>query len=494
MKNFLLFNQSFGTEGSPNQTGETLTPRDEQRSRIPLLYPCYTFARAWKYVACMLMVLVLGVGQMWGAAVDVKTDSFRKKAFVTKQITTTLHDDTVSAKQKDIDSSLVDKEEINLCQNVKDDENGRIKDQWKIRLLLSLAFILIGCVTCCVSTKIIPDGYFKSVPYKSLNNALLYISRALMVICVLFALYILMRICSPNMLPLRLEEVGAIGDFTGGVIGTLVAVFGAMYVVKSYKRQVSQARLQTFEATCATMLELHRQNVQEIEIEIQGGGKLTGRKAFPYLVSEYEMLFDIVNQSISHIISKNKEYNEWALDREKQLELAHKLSYGYFFYNVDNYTVNNEDELSLKLGEQVRSDVQKRLERGLNSGLLALERHVTLGHYYRHLYNMVDYIDKAEHIAQDSKDRYCKIVRSQLSDYEQILLYYNTLSPLGEAWNNPLGVTNRDKMCLIAKYRLLKNCPYYLQYHGIKPSETYSEEIKAYRKTGKRFFETGPQN
>ena len=30
MKNFLLFNQSFGTEGSPNQTGETLTPSDER--------------------------------------------------------------------------------------------------------------------------------------------------------------------------------------------------------------------------------------------------------------------------------------------------------------------------------------------------------------------------------------------------------------------------------------------------------------------------------
>ena len=30
MKKHLLFNQSFGTEGNPNQTGKTLTPSDER--------------------------------------------------------------------------------------------------------------------------------------------------------------------------------------------------------------------------------------------------------------------------------------------------------------------------------------------------------------------------------------------------------------------------------------------------------------------------------
>ncbi len=122
MKNFLLFNQLFGTEGSPNQTGKTLAPSDERAmtarrprgekeqlspsclllaSYLPLTCPLYlrrvamilskiaktnktpqTATRSadrgqvvammrqkcktWKYVACMLLAFFLSIGQMWG--------------------------------------------------------------------------------------------------------------------------------------------------------------------------------------------------------------------------------------------------------------------------------------------------------------------------------------------------------------------------------------------------------------------------------------------
>ena len=54
MKKHLLLNQLFGTEGSPNQTGETLT----RENRIGLM-------SCLRRVAMILCVLMLSVPQMW---------------------------------------------------------------------------------------------------------------------------------------------------------------------------------------------------------------------------------------------------------------------------------------------------------------------------------------------------------------------------------------------------------------------------------------------
>jgi len=59
-KKHLFLNQSFGTVGSPNQTGETLT----RENRIGLM----SYLRR---VAMILCVLVLSIGQMWGAEATV---------------------------------------------------------------------------------------------------------------------------------------------------------------------------------------------------------------------------------------------------------------------------------------------------------------------------------------------------------------------------------------------------------------------------------------
>ena len=375
---------------------------------------------------------------------------------------------------------------------IKESKPNFIINKWHLKLIALIVLLLISGGAYWISSIVIRDGFFKSVPYNTLNNALKFISRGLFVIFALFLLFLVSRIFFPSLFEVDFTTLGEIGDFTGGVIGTLIAVFAAIYVVKSYKRQVAQSRTQTFEGTCATMLELHKQNVQEIEIELPGGKKIKGRKAFPELVSEYCVLFDIVNQAIIRIVSEHKDECEKWKDEIEQLKLAHKLTYGYFLYSPNTYMLTTDDSSNLY---DLCSEVAKEVEKCMNKPFpprCAFERHTILGHYYRHLYNMVKYIDTADNIKSEHKDKYCKIVRSQLSDYEQILLYYNTLSPLGQAWNKPLGETDREKMCLIAKYRLLKNCPYYLRYYGIKPSQTYATEIAVYRKMKERFFETGP--
>lgn len=56
MKNFNLFNQLFGTVGSPNQTGETQT----RENRIGLM----SYLR--RTLMLLFAVLVMSIGQAWG--------------------------------------------------------------------------------------------------------------------------------------------------------------------------------------------------------------------------------------------------------------------------------------------------------------------------------------------------------------------------------------------------------------------------------------------
>lgn len=68
-------------------------------------------------------------------------------------------------------------------------------------------------------------------------------------------------------------------------------------------------------------------------------------------------------------------------------------------------------------------------------------------HYFRHLYRIIKYIDKNDLIEDCERYEYTCIVRSQLSDYEIILLFYNCLTSNGAEKFKPL----------IEKYALLKN-------------------------------------
>jgi hypothetical protein len=68
-------------------------------------------------------------------------------------------------------------------------------------------------------------------------------------------------------------------------------------------------------------------------------------------------------------------------------------------------------------------------------------------HYFRHLYRIFKYIDTTNLINDEERYEYACIIRSQLSDYELIMLFFNGLSDNGKEKFKPL----------IEKYAILKN-------------------------------------
>lgn len=76
-----------------------------------------------------------------------------------------------------------------------------------------------------------------------------------------------------------------------------------------------------------------------------------------------------------------------------------------------------------------------------------LEYRKDLGHYYRFMYNTINYIDCSDQ-SEERKHKYTKIFQSQLSDHELALLFYNGASEYGLKFK-----------VLIEKYHLLSNLP-----------------------------------
>ncbi len=80
-----------------------------------------------------------------------------------------------------------------------------------------------------------------------------------------------------------------------------------------------------------------------------------------------------------------------------------------------------------------------------------------LGHFFRHLYQTVNYIDDQPWwlLSKSKKKEYVKMLRAQMSNYEQALLFINSLSGLGLDWE----YNNKEGKKLITKYELIKNLP-----------------------------------
>lgn len=283
---------------------------------------------------------------------------------------------------------------------------------------------------------------------------------------------------------------GQIGDFVGGVCGTLLTLAGTLYIIKTFRSQSKHNRKEVFETALMEMLELHKQNVSEIKCKNANGDEFIGRAAFPEFFKELQIIYTSTYEAIRKFLGSHNDSKYDSFRNENALmTLSHQLSYGFFFYNIKDYLLTRNQQsptydITLFVVQELDKDARMNNYKDLS-------RNILLGHYFRHLFNMVKYVDEANGFFNfKERETFCNLIRSQLSDYEQIVLYYNTLSPLGEAWIKPLGETNIDKMSFIGKYRLVKNCPCYFYYFGKKPGDVFAIEDQKWRSEGDKFFET----
>lgn len=86
-----------------------------------------------------------------------------------------------------------------------------------------------------------------------------------------------------------------------------------------------------------------------------------------------------------------------------------------------------------------------------------------LGHYFRQMFMIVNFVNEQSFLQYAEKIEYIKLLRSQLSTYEQAVFFMNSFSFPGRIWELQASLNDRvlpliDRE-LITKYNLVKNIP-----------------------------------
>lgn len=260
---------------------------------------------------------------------------------------------------------------------------------------------------------------------------------------------------------------GQYGDIIGGFVGTIVALIGVLLLFETLKEQRLVYTKQQVETRFFELLKLHRENISEMNSK----GK-NGRDVLIDIKDEFHDLYFLVSETYPQDKSNLSE-DKW---RQNVIQIAYLITY----FGVNN---SSTTYLKKKIKEIISSDpLYKNFDRFCLSMLILNHEKVKtdnkgiakenrkylkydghqsrLGHYFRHLFQMVNYINDQPStlLSYPEKYSYLKTLRAQLGTHEQALFLYNSISPLGEPWELAKYIADENKK-LVTKYNLIKNIP-----------------------------------
>lgn len=259
---------------------------------------------------------------------------------------------------------------------------------------------------------------------------------------------------------------GEIGDTIGGIMNPFIAIAGvlitflAFYIQfkanklqrRLFKEELEEQQKQTqsnkFENQFYEMLRLHKENVNEISLDLTTevhigktpfikSDKVNGREVFKYLVEEIKILYYVTK----HVYSTESP------------DLLLRKAYEIFFHGINSFKRNKDDvirEAYLMSIEKIRNEwkgnklfyknyIDKNVEI-INHNILEYQLFggysSLLAHYYRHLYQTVKFVVQQSLLTYEQKRNYLRILRAQLSNQEQVMLFYNWKSNFGNTWED----------------------------------------------------------
>lgn len=257
-----------------------------------------------------------------------------------------------------------------------------------------------------------------------------------------------------------------------------------------FEKQNETLLRQNFENTYFHMLELHKQNIQEILVN-----NITGRDAIIKLLDILKERYEATKKVLDGMTKGHYDrlgnfqgmMKTWNVDKKKDFSI--KYAYGHFFYGKEYHVTINKSSDLRKVESIVAQNMGKMIPPKLSEAGLYCDQAFSsiLGHYYRHIYQTVCFVDKQEILSEKEKYSYVKMLRAQLSDLEQVLFYYNAMSSMGEPWIRH----EEGGFSLLMRYRMIKNIPHFLNYFFNDPRVQLKEEIDKWESvnSGKSFFE-----
>lgn len=291
-----------------------------------------------------------------------------------------------------------------------------------------------------------------------------YIVISVVFVLIIFALFFFKTNEIRRDLPVDTGIFADYGSLVGGILSAFFGLLGILLVIQTINDQEKQNELQNIESRFFELLKIQRENV----LEFQQKGR-TGRSVVIDIYDEYNILYNEVVESFPFDSSKPNS-PEW----EKKCS---EVAYLILFFGVNNKSTKQllkkiENIVGTEFYIKIYNDLLKQLinnhktvkenNKSLKKGNKKYLDHdgqqSRLGHYYRHLYQTIKYIDEQPKklLSYSEKYFYIKTLRAQLTTHEQAILFYNSLTYLGKEWE--MNVSN-DNRKLITKYNLIKNLP-----------------------------------
>lgn len=241
---------------------------------------------------------------------------------------------------------------------------------------------------------------------------------------------------------LNIEGAAQLGDFVGGFIGTVFTLISILLLYSTLKEQRIASTIEKFETKYFELIKIHRENVNEMGLKDH-----SGKKIFVILVREFREILKIS-------IKTGKDCNQILEPKDYFIISYHALFFGVgpnssrmLKSSLSNYNKEFIEKFESTLNNK---ETKKQIKEERKFNYTPFEGHQSrLGHYYRHLYQTVCYVDNQT--SSINKYEYVKTLRAQLTTHEQALLFINCLTVIGEVW--------WDKKLLL-NYRFVQNIPY----------------------------------
>jgi hypothetical protein len=240
------------------------------------------------------------------------------------------------------------------------------------------------------------------------------------------------------------------GTFISGLVGPIFTLVGFLLIYETIKRQREDFDKQQFENRFFEMVRYYRENVATMEFKTpfsKVNEMTTGRQVFVELKKQSKVLIEEISKYISKKENQSdKEYQEFIL----------KISFLIIYYGVGETTKQTLlDKLKIIIPNKAVNLIEelRKKKTKYNEKIVFYGGHQSkLGFYFRHLYQTVKFVDNNNTLSEDEKIAYIEILVSQLTNYEQAILFFYSMSPFGKEW--------RDNKYIL-KYKMIKNLPHH---------------------------------
>lgn len=314
-------------------------------------------------------------------------------------------------------------------------------------------------------------GYIKKEPiiclaYFCLGIGLIVLAVFIYNIC---GTYVISRDLTPE----DMAQTGQIGDFMGGVIGSIWALAGVLLYFSALRLQQQEMKSQRkemasnqklldqqlFETTFFNLLKAQENIRNSIHayffwIEIDNYSKIKEKKVEKNGVNFFA--FSVSQLNTLHLIMKN--YNleycslEYLQERLDSFNRNHEFDEDSYFYDIQELEDLKYMSKIQYLGFRYSIDIgyfnQKRKKNDIRKNItyiywLFYSRYeFCLSHYCRHFYNLIKFLDDYNNkllseIREDEQEKrldiehkinnYLSFVQSSISSSELVILYYNML-------------------------------------------------------------------